>query len=103
MGFASGSRNFARFLATEFCDNFCKTAEIEQRASLVNQLLDEVKSVEIEDQEKFLYLDMVSSLIYEEWVESTKIIEFCQMDSGYSKTLNLQLLNQANILINKFT
>jgi hypothetical protein len=46
---------------------------------------------------------MASSLLYEEWIESAKIIELCQLDPGYSKTLNLQLMAQANILINKFT
>jgi len=46
---------------------------------------------------------MINNLMYEEWIESTKIIEFCQIESDYSKTINLQLIAQTNILINKFT
>ena len=46
---------------------------------------------------------MANNLLYEEWIESGKIIELCQVDLGYSKTLNLQLVTQANIFINKFT
>jgi len=46
---------------------------------------------------------MASNLLYEEWIESGKIIELCQLDPGYSNTLNLQLITQTNTLINKFT
>ena len=46
---------------------------------------------------------MVNQLIYEEWIESTKLIEFCHVDSSYPIEINHQLLNIANILVNKFT
>lgn len=46
---------------------------------------------------------MVNQLIYEEWIESAKLIEFCHLDSSYLIEINHQLLNIANILVNKFT
>lgn len=46
---------------------------------------------------------MINNLLYEEWIEAAKIIEMCQVDADYSKIVNIQIINQVNIFIGKFT
>jgi hypothetical protein len=56
--------------------------------AIVNLLYDEIASIEVEDQEKKLYILMINKLLPEQLIESSKLLLFWQLDANYGISIN---------------